>query len=207
MPRSALGSIIGSYKKRRPKNKSEQHQIEQVVKRLEDYKNYQLKLYRQKQNKKRDAKSKTISTIKKIAYRKIKYKPLINPYIEMYKNNSRIPVPPDPNLLKQYKINNVYSYYTFKDLTLPRTGHNVKAGQAWGALIKSWKGYKIAKHKTFNDEHMKLYASATQKWAYCLELDDGGIPNFPDIGLSNLGFLNARFLKEYVKGYENEKIF
>src|SRR3954469_14808 len=99
--RSALGSIIGSYKKRRPKNKSEQHQIEQVVKRLEDYKKYQRDLYMQKQNKKRDSKRKAISTIKKIAYHQIKYKPLVNPYIEMYKNNSRIPVPPDPNLLKQ----------------------------------------------------------------------------------------------------------
>ena len=207
----ALGSVISSlkYKKRKgeySKKKQSSHDIDVVIKRLEGYKKYKKQLYDQMYNVKRKKEQKLLKYIKKISYRKaFSYKPVSNPYIELYKNGHRLPTPPDPNLMKQYKLSNIYAHHTFRHLPLPRSGYNVKAGQAWYGLSKAWKGYYISK-RYMNEEHQKLYASAAQKWAFVLELDEG-IPNFEDIGLSNIGFLNARFLKEYVKGYENETIF
>jgi dsDNA-binding SOS-regulon protein len=60
--------------------------------------------------------------------------------------------------------------------------------QVWGALIKAWKGYVIAKNK---DEYDKMlhYADIIQECQNDLRLK---VSSFPDIGKSTLAFYSLR---------------
>ena len=134
-----------------------------------------------------------------------KFKPAYNPYLKMYEKLSGTV---DPKLLERYRNSNIYSLYEFRHLTLPRSNHDITAGQAWNGLIKAWKGYKISNdnypNRYNNPENAKIYASTIQKWSYLLE--NPKMPSFPDIGLSAEGFKYANILKLYFNGYEKEVI-
>jgi len=56
--------------------------------------------------------------------------------------------------------------------------------QVWGALLKCWKGYVIAKNKDEYDK-MELYAHRIQECQHDLGLP---ISSFPNIGISPAGF-------------------
>lgn len=73
--------------------------------------------------------------------------------------------------------------------------------EVWGALIKAWKGYKIAKNK---GEHDKLlhYADIIQECQEDLKLK---VASFPDIGKSALAFHASRVarLAQNIKNTSN----
>lgn len=219
-----LGSYIGKYnriyKRKKTTKLAEQYDIKNIVNRLQDYKQYRQQIKKERkvkqQLKERKMISKVKKTVNKILYSSgtvinknkhdnFKFKPVYNPYLKMYERLSKTV---DPKLLERYKRNsNVYSLYEFKHLTLPRSNHDITAGQAWNGLIKSWKGYKISsgnKYMLPDENNMKIYASAIQKWSYLLE--NPKMPSFPDIGLSAEGFKHANILKLYFDGYEKEVI-
>jgi hypothetical protein len=56
--------------------------------------------------------------------------------------------------------------------------------RVWGALIKAWKGYVIAKNKG-EDDKMELYARRIQELQHDLGLE---ISSFPNIGMSDTSF-------------------
>jgi hypothetical protein len=62
----------------------------------------------------------------------------------------------------------------------------------WGALIKAWKGYKIAKNKDEYDK-MELYARRIQECQHDLGLE---VDSFDDIGMSASNFLSEIPQKE-----------
>lgn len=204
MPRNGLGSIIASYNHHYKKStsKNHQHEISNIIKRLEGYKKYQDKVKAEKYEYNRGKTRKLLTKLKKASYKKAySFKPVINPYVEMMK---KLHTPPDPNLLTRYKTANIYSMYEFRHLKLPKSNNQLTAAQGWSGLIKAWKGYKISKHLE-DGEKMKKYASATQRFAHILQVPY--MPDFPDIGLSAMGFNNAKALKEYFIGFENELEF
>jgi hypothetical protein len=57
--------------------------------------------------------------------------------------------------------------------------------KVWGALIKAWKGYVIAKNKGEYDK-MEHYARIIQECQHDLGL---GVGSFDNIGMSDLSFL------------------
>lgn len=193
-----LGSIISNYKKggNRKRHALYQTDINDIVKRLEGYDKYKKQIKKEKVAQKKRQERRAVKKLKKLLYNKIyTKKPVGNPYLHMYKV-ARI----DPNLLSKYQ-GNIYSLYEFRHLPLPKSNYTINAGQAWGALEKSFKGFYIAK-RNHNPDLMVRYASATQKWAYMLEAPR--MPDFPDIGLSSLGFKHSKILKEFFEGFENE---
>ena len=106
----------------------------------------------------------------------------MNPYVHLYNNYH---IKPDPALATRINNNNLYALYEFRHLKLPKSDFRIMAGQAWGALIKSWKGYYIAKYQG-NIQAQQIYAAVTQRWADMLELPY--IPDFPDIGVTANAF-------------------
>ena len=60
--------------------------------------------------------------------------------------------------------------------------------QVWGALLKAWKGYVIAKNKG-EDDKKEHYARIIQESQYDLGLE---VSSFPDIGKSALAFYSLR---------------
>jgi hypothetical protein len=86
-------------------------------------------------------------------------------------------------MLKEYKHSNPYGYsnlkkkYTRRDNVLLKSGYY--NNQAWGALIKCWKGFKIAKNDG-DEENMIHYAEGIQKYQCELGLD---IEDFSRLGL------------------------
>lgn len=214
-----LGGYIGKYnriyKRKKTAKLTEQYDIKNVVDRLTSYKEYSNKVRKQRKLKEVKEERKMVAKVKKTVNKILysnntnktkvdKYKPVHNPYMKIYE---RLSSAVDPKLLEKYRTTNVYSLYEFRYLTLPRTNHDITAGQAWHGLIKAWKGFKISggnRCMIRDEDNMKIYASTIQKWNYLLETDR--IPTFPDIGISAEGFKHADILKLYFDGYENEVI-
>ncbi|MFL6453925.1 MAG: hypothetical protein ACJ71L_08000, partial [Nitrososphaeraceae archaeon] len=67
----------------------------------------------------------------------------------------------------------------------------------WGALIKAWKGYKIAKNKDEYDK-MELYAHRIQECQHDLGLE---VSSFDNIGMSA-----SSFLLELVQKDDNNQV-
>lgn len=203
MAKRTLGSFIASYKyKYKKKTGNDQHDVDAIIKRLEGYQKYKRQVRNEIDNYKRAQNNKFLKKLKKFSYQKAySIKPVRNPYAELSRNFHTLP---DPKLYERYKSKNIFAMHEFRHLKLPLSNNTITAGQGWHGLIKAWKGYKIAKHWQ-NDERMKTYASATQKYAHMLMLPT--LPDFADIGLSSLGFNNAKALKEFFIGYENEVEF
>lgn len=200
-----LGSYIGKYNRIYSRKKtaklSEQYDIRNIAKRLEEYKKYRQTILKEQKLKEQKLSKKVKRMINKTLYSK-PFKPAFNPYLHVYqKLSSKV----DPKLLEKYKGGNIYTYYEFKNLTLPRSDNTITAGQAWNALKKAWVGYKItqdSKNRYKDTDNAKIYASTIQKWCYLLETEI--MPSFPDIGLTAEGFKYADILKKYFKGYEDE---
>lgn len=180
-----LGSYIGDYNRIYKKRKTGIYQddILSTIKRLEGYKEYQDQIKKEKYYAKVRKKKAFERKVRKKFLRKIySYKPIVNPYIAHYQRNAeRL----DPNLVKKYTEQNIFLLYEFRHLTLPRTNYKVTAGQALGALRKTWLGFHINKTKG-NDMITRYYAEGTQKWNYLLEVPY--IPDFSDLGLPDLGY-------------------
>jgi hypothetical protein len=191
--RRGLGSVISSFKyKARTKNldPAQQFDIQQVIKRLEDYDKYKKQVFKEKYAYRRTQERKLLGRIKRDSFKKAySRKPVINPYIHLYTKHRIVP---DPTLLQRYNSKPLYSIYTFRHLTLPKSNHMITAGQAWGGLEKSWIAFKIWKSRG-HTENMHTYASVLQRWTDLLELPF--MPDFPDLNLSAESFRNARNLK------------
>ena len=73
--------------------------------------------------------------------------------------------------------------------------------QVWGAVLKAWKGYVIAKNK---DEYDKMlhYADIIQECQYELGLE---ISSFPDIGKSASDFYSLRAAQIAEKNKSNSE--
>lgn len=206
MSSSILGSYIGRYNRIYTRKKtaklSEQYDVKNIVERLEGYKKYRQTLLREKKEKEKKLQKKVKRIVNKALYSKPVFKPAFNPYLHVYqKLSSKV----DPRLLEKYRGSNIYTYYEFKNLTLPRSNDTITAGQAWQGLKKAWIGYKITQdyqNRYKDTENAKIYASTIQKWNYLLETET--MPSFPDIGLTAEGFKYADILKKYFKGYEDE---
>ena len=64
--------------------------------------------------------------------------------------------------------------------TSPNDGNNFTTGQSWGALRKSWKGYRIA--KVHNDSaKMTEYANKIRKIQTELGIS---VASFPNLGIA-----------------------
>jgi hypothetical protein len=192
--RSALGSIISDLKVKQNQRKDggesdNQFSINNIIKRLEDYKKYQQTIQKEQRDKERKKIRKALKKIKKESFKRVYYrKPVINPYLHMYEKHH---ITVDPRLEERYNSRPLYSLFEFRHLHLPKSDYEIKAGQAWGGLINSWKGYKIAKD---NEDRVltKKYAFTTQRWAWMLEL-----PMIPDFDESSLeSFENSRRLTD-----------
>ncbi len=78
-----------------------------------------------------------------------------------------------------------------KTMYMIKTGRSKKLdsffldNQVWGALLKCWKGYVIAKNKDEYDK-MELYARRIQELQHDLGLE---VSSFPNIGMSATSFL------------------
>ena len=64
--------------------------------------------------------------------------------------------------------------------------------QVWGALKKSWKGYKIAKNKG-EDDKMETYVRRIQECQHDLELE---VSSFDNLDMSAVSFLWETIRKE-----------
>lgn len=197
-----LGSFIGEYNFRYKKKKlgSDQYYHDDLLtikKRLEGYDRYRKQVAKERKAKetatKKKLEKKVLKKWNKYLYR---YKPIQNPYVEMYK---RLKDRVDPKLLEKYTTENIFTLYEFRHLALPRSDYTISAGQAWGGLIKAWRGYKTSVG-TGNDEMAVRYASATQKWNYLLEVPN--LPDFPHIGISAEGFKLPDLVSEIIYKYE-----
>jgi hypothetical protein len=86
-------------------------------------------------------------------------------------------------MLRAYKRSNPYGYSNLKKKYIRRDNVLLKSGyynnQAWGALIKCWKGFKIAKNDG-DEENMIHYAEGIQKYQCELRID---IEDFSHLGL------------------------
>lgn len=165
--------------------------MEAIIKRLEEYHEYQKKMKYERHLKSQKLQARTQKLLKKKAYQKYySPKPAFNPYFHLYKT---MYITPDPKLLERYKSKHIFSLHEFKNFPLPKSGNQIKAGHAWHGLIQAWKGYKISK-RLQDDKNIIKYASATQKWAHMLEAPL--FPDFPELGLRKEGFTNAKILKE-----------
>jgi hypothetical protein len=89
------------------------------------------------------------------------------------------------------------------ELTIRGMSHDTGSGyfenQAWGALLKAWKGYKIAKNKGEEDK-LVHYAEIIQ------ELQDNlgrQVASFPEIGKSALAFYSLRAAQIAQKNEDN----
>jgi hypothetical protein len=86
-------------------------------------------------------------------------------------------------MLREYKRSNPYGYsnlkkkYTRRDNVLLKSGYY--NNQTWGALIKCWKGYVIAKNDG-DEEKMIHYAEGIQKFQCELGL---AVEDFSHLGL------------------------
>jgi hypothetical protein len=86
-------------------------------------------------------------------------------------------------MLKEYKRSNPHGYsnlkkkYTRRDNVLLKSGYY--NNQAWGALIKCWKGFEIAKSQE-DEEKMIYYGEGIQKFQCELGLD---VEDFFHLGL------------------------
>lgn len=176
-----LGSIISKYKYKRGRGQISDHDIDQIISRLEGYRKFKQKQKQERFVKKRSATRTLKRKLKKANYRKMySYKAVNNPYISMY-NKLRPSV--DPKLLERYHSTNIYMLYEFRTLKLPRSGYTLTAGKAWHALTDAWTGYKIAKRYKDSDLELK-YANAVQKFAYYLQ-----VPKMPSFeGLPSYDF-------------------
>ncbi len=217
-----LGSYIGKYnriyKRKKTAKLAEQYDIKNIMNRLEGYKKYSQTIRKERKLKEQKEVKKMVTKVKRVINKalysdnndnktntfKFKFKPVHNPYLKIYE---RLSSTVDPKLLEKYRTSNVYSLYEFKHLTLPRSNHDITAGQAWSGLKKAWIGFKITQdyqNRFKNLENAKIYASTIQKWSYLLEINR--MPSFPDIGISAEGFKHADILKLYFNGYEKEEV-
>jgi hypothetical protein len=86
-------------------------------------------------------------------------------------------------MLREYKRSNPYGYSNLKKKYIRRDNVLLKSGyynnQTWGALIKCWKGYMIAKNDG-DEEKMIHYAEGIQKFQCELGVD---VEDFSHLGL------------------------
>lgn len=147
-------TFIASYKyKHKNKRKNSPADILNVIDRLKKYKEYQIQIRSEVRKKEKKEHKKFLKKVRRESYRKaFKSKPITNPYIEVILQARRQGkhVLIDPNLEKMYNSINLYTLFEFRSLRLPRSNYEVKAGQAWGGLIKAWKGFKIS-HRVGDD--------------------------------------------------------
>lgn len=192
-----LGSLIGEYRKKANNNKFnnssfDQFNINSIVERLEGYREYQKAIKKEKKKAQDKKDKKLLKKIRRESYRKAFFKKAVhNPYIYMHEKH-RIAI--DPRLEQRYNSRPIYTFFEFRHLLLPRSDYEIKAGQAWDGLIKSWKGYKISK-SLGKKVLTKRYAFTTQRWAWMLDLPL--IPDFPECSLSSfensMGLSSTRF--------------
>jgi hypothetical protein len=99
-------------------------------------------------------------------------------------------------MLREYKRSNPYGYsnlkkkYTRRDNVLLKSGYY--NNQAWGALIKCWKGYVIAKNEG-DEEKMIYYAEGIQKFQCELGID---VEEFPQLGLCAPSLSSQKVIEE-----------
>ena len=86
-------------------------------------------------------------------------------------------------MLREYERSNPYGYSNLKKTYTRRDNVLLKSGyynnQTWGALIKCWKGFKIAKNDG-DEEKMIHYAEGIQKFQCELGL---AVEDFSHLGL------------------------
>jgi hypothetical protein len=136
--------------------------IENVIRRLDEHKKYQRQAQIKKGNIKRSIGRKEGAKIKRFIDKRKYYSPyaylLNNPHVN-----------PDKHLKNELNSNfSMYCKAGFEDVLLPRSGYAITAGQAWGALIKSWKGYKVGV-RLQDEERMQKYKALIINYAGLLE--------------------------------------
>jgi hypothetical protein len=99
--------------------------------------------------------------------------------------------------LQTKSFGNPLCYYIYDAKSKKKSDYIIRTGrskildsgffddQVWGALLKAWKGYVIAKNKD-EYEKMELYAYRVQELQHDLGLP---ISSFDDIGMSATSFL------------------
>jgi hypothetical protein len=190
---NSLGSTISSfkYKYKHSSSINQQHDVLKIIERLEGYEKYRKQIENERVKKAQKQKTKTKKKIKSLVYQKVYSKRnVINPYVELHNKHH---ITPDIRLTSKLNSKNLYSIYEFRHLLLPKSNYQITAGHAWGALIKSWKGYYIAKHQG-NLQAQQIYASVTQRWVDMLELPY--IPDFPEIGVTSSAYQNSKNIKK-----------
>lgn len=80
----------------------------------------------------------------------------------------------------EYKENNIYKMYYYKNYMLSRCINGMRVKQAWNGLEKSWNGF-YACYANKNIEGMLFFAKGIQRFCYLLELPP--IHDFRQLGL------------------------